>query len=203
MSSEAPLDFAARLLSKVQHIGLLATVRMGIRKAIRPLRVRRHRAHVLRQPYRVSPGELAAALGVTPGDLSAVVGRIRGSLNQRLPISAESVAAIRALYEQQAPGVLEATIESADRICGHVFDFLGSGPVALGTTIDWHRDFKTGCRWSPNQCFLDVAHGHEVGVDIKVAWELSRCHHLVLLAQTAHLSGDEKYARECLAQMTS
>ncbi len=203
MSSEAPLDFAARLLSKVQHIGLLATVRMGIRKAIRPLRVRRHRAHVLRQPYRVSRGELAAALGVTPGDLSAVVGRIRGSLNQRLPISAESVAAIRGLYEQQAPGVLEATIESADRICGHVFDLLGSGPVALGTTIDWHRDFKSGYRWNPDQCFLDVAHGHEVGVDIKVPWELSRGHHLVLLAQTALLSGDETYARECLAQMTS
>jgi hypothetical protein len=41
------------------------------------------------------------------------------------------------------------------------------------------------------------------GVDIKVPWELSRGHHLVLLAQTALLSGDEKYARECLAQMTS
>ncbi|MBK9112911.1 MAG: hypothetical protein IPM88_14885 [Nitrospira sp.] len=113
------------------------------------------------------------------------------------------MAAIRALYEQQAPAELEATVESADRICGHVFDLLGSGPVALGTTIDWHRDFKSGYRWNPDQCFLDVAHGHEVGVDIKVPWELSRGHHLVLLAQTALLSGDEKYARECLAQMTS
>lgn len=203
MGNEAPLDFAARLLSKVQHIGLLATVRMGIRKALRPLRSRRHRAHVLRQPYRVAKGELAAALGVTPEDLPAVMGRIRGSLAQRLPVSPESVAAIRALYEQQAPGEREATVESADRICGHVFDLLGSGPVALGTTIDWHRDFKSGYRWNPDQCFLDVAHGHEVEVDIKVPWELSRGHHLVLLAQTALLSGDQKYARECIAQMTS
>ena len=202
MGSEAPLDFAARLLSKVQHIGLLATVRMGIRKALRPFRSRRHRAHVLRQPYRIARGELAAALGVTPEDLPAVVGRIRGSLAQRLPVSPESVAAIRALYEQQAPAELEATVESADRICGHVFDLLGSGPVALGTTIDWHRDFKSGYRWNPDQCFLDVAHGHEVGVDIKVPWELSRGHHLVLLAQTALLTGAPTYARECIAQLT-
>src|SRR5436305_11310705 len=26
----------------------------------------------------------------------------------------------------------------------HTVDLLGSGPVALGTGIDWHRDFKTG-----------------------------------------------------------
>ncbi|MGC3976519.1 MAG: alginate lyase family protein [Nitrospira sp.] len=98
----------------------------------------------------------------------------------------------------------EATIASADRICGHVFDLLGSGPVALGETIDWHRDFKSGYRWNPEQCFLDVGHGHhEAGVDIKVPWELSRGYHLVLLAQATLLTGDSKYAQECLSQLTS
>ncbi len=203
MADKAELDIATRLLSTVQQIGWLATVRMGFRKALRPWLTRRHRAHVLRQPYRVERSDLAAAFGVTPEDLPAVIKRVRLALTQRLPVSAESVATIRKLYEQRAPEVRHATIESADRICRHVFDLLGSGPTELGAMIDWHRDFKSGYRWNPDQCFLDVAHGHEAGVDIKVPWELSRGHHLVLLAQAALLTSDPKYAKECLAQLSS
>lgn len=203
MADETELNFAARLLSKAQHIGWFATVRMGVRKALRPWLGSRHHARVLRQPYRVERQDLADAFGVNSEDLPAVVEKVRLALTQRLPVSPASVAAIRALYEQQAPGVLEATIESADRICGHVFDLLGSGPVALGATIDWHRDFKSGYRWNPEQCCLDVAHGQEAGVDIKVPWELSRGHHLVLLAQATLLTGDATYAKECLSQLSS
>ena len=203
MANEADLSFADRLLSKAQHIGWLPTVRMGFRKALRPWLTRRHRAHVLRQPYQVGRRELAGAFGINPNDLFAVVEHIRVALPQRLPVSPDRVAAIRRVYEQQAPGLYEATIESADRVCRHVFDLLGSGPIALGATIDWHRDFKSGYRWNPEQCFLDVAHGHEAGVDIKVPWELSRGHHLVLLAQASLLTGDAKYAQECVTQLSS
>ena len=203
MADETALDAATRLLSKAQQIGWFATVRMGFRKALRPWLRKRHRAHVLRQPYRVERRDLAAAFGVTPEHLPAAVKRVRLALTQRLPVSPESVVTIRELYEQRAPEVRRATIESADRICRHVFDLLGSGPTDLGATIDWHRDFKSGYRWNPDQCFLDVAHGHEAGVDIKVPWELSRGHHLVLLAQAALLTGDLKYTKECLAQLNS
>lgn len=203
MADDAELDFATRLLSKAHHIGWLATVRMGFRKALRPFLTRRHRAYVARQPYRVGKRELADAFGVEPKDLLTVVGRVRSALTQRLPVSPDRAEAIRRVYEQQAPGLREATVEAADRICGHVFDLLGSGPIALGATIDWHRDFKSGYRWNPEQCFLDVAHGHEAGVDIKVPWELSRGYHLVLLAQTTLLTGDPKYATECMAQLSS
>lgn len=203
MAHDPELDVVARLGSKAQHIGWLATVRMGFRKALRPWRKSRHRAHVLQRPYRVDRQDLAVAFGVTLEALPAAAERMRTVLAQRLPVSSNSVAAIRAFYEQQAPRMREATIESADRICDHVFDLLGSGPVALGATIDWHRDFKSGYRWNPELCFLDVAHGHEAGVDIKVPWELSRGHHLVLLAQATLLTGDHKYARECLRQLSS
>ncbi len=61
MASEVELDVATRLLSKAQQIGWVATVRMGVRKALRPWLTWRHRAHVLRQPYRVEKQDLAAA----------------------------------------------------------------------------------------------------------------------------------------------
>ena len=167
---------------------------MGIRKIFRPLLSRWHRMQFTRRTYRVDRQDLAAALGSSPAEILSVLSRMRGELTHRLPISPDDVPTIRHFYQQQASGLFEATIESAGRICDHVFDLLGSGPVPLGRTIDWHRDFKSGYRWNPEQCFLDVAHGNQAGVDIKVPWELSRGQHFVLLAQAALLTGDAKYA---------
>jgi hypothetical protein len=54
----------------------------------------------------------------------------------------------------------------------------------LGTyrPIDWHLDFKSGYRWDRSAWYMDIPVGHAPGVDVKVPWELSRCHHLVALA---------------------
>jgi uncharacterized heparinase superfamily protein len=175
---------------------------MAVSKAMRPLASKWHRMQVSRHPYRIGRDELAAALGCSLEDLLSVAARVGQELTRRLPVAASDVPAIRSLYQQRAPGLLEATVESADLVCDHVFDLLGSGPVMVGDRIDWHRDFKSGYRWNPDLCFLDIAHGHEAGVDIKVPWELSRGHHLVLLAQTALLTGDNKYSGECAAQMS-
>ncbi|MBN8539919.1 MAG: heparinase II/III family protein [Deltaproteobacteria bacterium] len=48
--------------------------------------------------------------------------------------------------------------------------------------IDWHLDFKSGFRWDEGAYWTSVPYGHLAGVDVKVPWELSRCHHLVWLA---------------------
>jgi uncharacterized heparinase superfamily protein len=96
-----------------------------------------------------------------------------------------------------------ALLARADLLCDHVFDLLGSGPVALGATIDWHRDFKSGLRWEPRYtgdlCLVDLSND----ADVKVCWELSRDQHFVTLGQAFVLSGDEKYAREFVAQLDS
>jgi hypothetical protein len=135
-------------------------------------------------------------------EIPAVVGRVGAALACRLPVSPGHAPVIRALYADRAPKALAAMIESADNICNHVFDILGSGPVALGDVIDWHLDFKSGHRWDARQFYLDFPPEQSEGVDIKVPWELSRGHHLVLLAQTALLTGETKYSTECMAQMT-
>ncbi|MBI4003142.1 MAG: alginate lyase family protein, partial [Nitrospira defluvii] len=202
MNNDPPIDLSERIRSKIRSVGLGATFRMGVRKAVRPLVSLWHHAQTTRRSYQLDRKELAVALGTSPEEVLAVVARMRSDLVRRLPVASGDVPAIRSLYQERAPGLLEATIESADQVCDHVFDLLGSGPVALGETIDWHRDFKSGYRWNPDQCFLDITPGHKAGVDIKVPWELSRGQHLVLLAQTALLAGESKYSSECVAQMT-
>lgn len=203
MIVDPAISAGERIRAKLRGVGVYATLRMVILKVLRPLVARWQRMRIGRRPYQVDREALAGALGTTPDQIGFVTARMKTNLGHRLPFAPDDVPAIQAFYRQQAPDVLAATIESADQICDHVFDLLGSGPVSLGETIDWHRDFKSGYRWNPGLCFLDIPHGQGDGVDIKVPWELSRGHHLVLLAQTALLTGDAKYSRECATQMTA
>lgn len=92
-------------------------------------------------------------------------------------------------------------ISSADRICEHKFDLLGSEETFLGDSIDWHIDFKTGYKWSPKKFYKDVEIPYGKG-DIKVPWDLSRFQHLTLLGEAYQLAGDEKYAIEFRKQVS-
>lgn len=201
MSRDRPLTGTERLRAKLHHLGLGATGLMLVRKALRPWSTRRHRRQATSERYAVGKDGLAAALGTSAQGLEAAVAAIRQQLAQRMPVQPGDRPTIRERYRQQAPDQLRATLEAADQICRHVFDLLGSGPVALGDRIDWHRDFKSGFRWDPTAPFMDIAEGRGNGVDIKVPWELSRGQQVVLLAQAAWLSGESRYARECVAQM--
>ncbi len=55
--------------------------------------------------------------------------------------------------------------------------------------IDWHCDFYSGYRWSPDSFFLDIRVAPVLGVDIKVPRELSRFQHL-----SALVYGDQERA---------
>jgi hypothetical protein len=98
------------------------------------------------------------------------------------------------------PGPAAAIVREAEALLRHEFDLLGSGPVALGGRLPWHVDFKTGRRWPVRHC-----HDYEVNQldqpsDVKVPWELSRCQHFARLGQAYWLTGDERYAREFVAE---
>lgn len=43
--------------------------------------------------------------------------------------------------------------------------------------IDWHKDFKSGYRWSSDDWYFTIHPGTVPGTDIKVPWELSRFYH--------------------------
>lgn len=116
---------------------------------------------------------------------------MRRELSRRFP----------AVPGELASKLLEPELRAAaDQIRDHMFEILGSGPVDLGDRIDWHRDFKTGYRWDPHRYFADIAIGAITGADIKVPWELSRGHQLVVLAQAWRVTGDRKYSQEAARQ---
>ncbi|EDS78653.1 conserved hypothetical protein [Clostridium botulinum C str. Eklund] len=48
--------------------------------------------------------------------------------------------------------------------------------------IDWQLDFKSGYRYSAKRWYKDQPVGKDLGVDIKVPWELSRMQHLPQMA---------------------
>ncbi len=134
--------------------------------------------------------------------------RRRAGLRAKMPaaspaffVDSGSVRERIALLDRHLPEARARAIAAADEVLRHRFDLLGSGPVTLGPEIDWHCDFKTGWRW-PLVHHLRLTHPPLTSPhDVKVPWELSRCHHLVTLGRAYAFSGDERYAREFVAQV--
>ena len=80
--------------------------------------------------------------------------------------------------------------------------FLNSGSGNFHE-IDWHLDPVHGKRAPLDPWFKIPFLDFAVVGDHKVTWELNRHQHLVTLAKARLLSGDEKYARELMAQWRS
>ena len=115
------------------------------------------------------------------------------------PIAAHQTAmAIKSAYPRHA----ERTRAAAERAVEHVVDLLGSGPVKLGQRIDWQCDFKTGIAWPADVLAddIEVVRSDDPS-DIKVPWELSRCHHWVTLGRAYAQDADPRYAAEFANQL--
>src|SRR5882672_6156245 len=107
-----------------------------------------------------------------------------------------------ARFEREYPDMRAAIVQAADAVLRHEFDLLGSGPRRLGTPLPWHTDFKTGRRW-PLMYGADIEYNElDRPTDVKVPWELSRCQHFTRLGQAYWLTGDERFAAECVAETT-
>jgi hypothetical protein len=116
------------------------------------------------------------------------------------------------LMQRQFPQLVVEIVEEAEKVCQHVFDLLGSGPVNLDQFAEqhggreacgylpWHHDFKTGYRWSQKKFHKEIEIPYGIA-DIKVPWELSRLVHAAVLGQAYWLTDDEKYAQEFVRQV--
>ena len=103
----------------------------------------------------------------------------------------------RTYGELAGAGDAERILAAAQRALRHEVDLLGSGPTALGTTIDWHQDFKSGLRFAPGY-FRDIDYARlDEPCDVKVPWELSRLQWLIPAGQAWLLTGDERFASGC------
>jgi hypothetical protein len=107
-----------------------------------------------------------------------------------------------ASLKQVFPGQADDIVLRAEKICHHCFDLLGYEDLDYGAKIDWHSDVVNGKR-GPRKPWFKVKYLDfgEVG-DSKITWELNRHQHFVTLAKAYWLTGDDKFAREVLAQWT-
>jgi len=161
-------------------------------------------------PLYISDGDLLQA-SIEFSTLDEMISFIRGDRPSFLidPYIKEELCS---LIQRQFPQVKKEILEEAEKICLHVFDLLGSGPVNLDEFIEknggkracgylpWHFDFKVGHRFNPKKYYKEIkpAYGK---ADIKVPWELSRFQHIVPLGQAYWLTGDERYAQEFVCQI--
>ncbi len=110
------------------------------------------------------------------------------------PFPAMTEPVTEKVYEKHCPGDAARIRAAAGMAVERRVDLLGSGPVALGKPIDWHRDFKSGHAW-PLKSFrrLDVLDLDNPS-DVKAPWELSRLQWLIPAGQAYLLDGEERYA---------
>ncbi|MEX5216607.1 MAG: heparinase II/III family protein [Nitrospira sp.] len=201
MTQDSPATYWEMIRVRLRTVGPGRVALVGMGKLMRPLAHRWRRMRAAHPPVMMGDRDLARALHVQERELPGCVAEVRRAMGRRLPTGPGDASTLRSLYREQAPDELESCVQSADRLCEHVFDLLGSGPISLGERIDWHRDFKSGFRWDPDAHYFEVAQRVESGVDIKVPWELSRCQHLPVLAQAYLLTGRPRYAQEVTSQI--
>ncbi|MDX3614894.1 alginate lyase family protein [Streptomyces europaeiscabiei] len=100
------------------------------------------------------------------------------------------------------PDAAKRLVAEADRLMDGHAEFFGVNRDDLADP-DWFHDPKTGRR-APGGYAFDVPYRDEdlVG-DIKQIWELSRHHHLTVLAAAYAITGDERYAERVAGHLRS
>ncbi|MFI7007530.1 alginate lyase family protein [Streptomyces sp. NPDC050145] len=153
----------------------------------------------LRRLSRMDPREVAGRVGDTvrrrrwrsaPPEAPAVTG---ARFTAALP--AKALADV-------APDAVKRLVAEADRLMDGHAEFFGVVREDLAAP-DWRFDPKTGRR-APSGYAFDVPYRDEDAVgDIKQIWELSRHHHLTVLAAAYALTGDERYAERVAEHLRS
>lgn len=94
-------------------------------------------------------------------------------------------------------------VDAADGILAGRWDVLGTARPDVADP-DWFLDPVTG-RYAPQDpyAFLIDHRDEEVTGNVKSVWELSRHHHLTVLAAAFWLTRDERYAENAAAQLRS
>ena len=96
-----------------------------------------------------------------------------------------------------------AVIRAADALLDGRWSVLGIQRVDV-LDPDWFWDPVTGRRAPQDQLCFSIDHRDEaVTGNVKSVWELSRHHHLTVLASAFWLTGDDKYAEVVAAQLRS
>ncbi|MFD5776098.1 heparinase II/III family protein [Streptomyces fungicidicus] len=100
------------------------------------------------------------------------------------------------------PDAVKRLVAEADRLMAGHAEYFGVARDDLADP-DWWYDPKTGRR-APDGYAFDVPYRDEEAVgDVKQIWELSRHHHLTVLAAAYAVTGNERYAERVAEHLRS
>lgn len=101
------------------------------------------------------------------------------------------------------PAVKRGTLHAADALMAGHWQLLGAERHDMGDP-DWFYDPVTGRRAPQLPYCFKVDHRDEaVTGNVKQIWELSRLHHVTVLAAAYALSGEDRYAERAAAHLSS
>jgi hypothetical protein len=98
------------------------------------------------------------------------------------------------------PSRVEEILQDAEAICEHRFRIFSYPEVACGPKIPWRRDLVHGAESSLDHHSLIATLDFQSVGDSKIVWEISRIQHFFALCEAYLLTGEERFAEECLAQ---
>jgi len=101
-------------------------------------------------------------------------------------------------------GEVSALVAQADAILEGRWPIFSVQADLAGADPDWFRDPMTSHATCPDRYFADVPYRDEAQVgNVKALWEVSRQHHVSLLAAAYHQTGEERYAERAVAHLHS
>ncbi len=162
----------------------------------------------LRRLRRMSPTEMAsrgldrahqrawASRQVRAGEDGEIVAGLRTARTGPVPLPPEA-------RESVSPEARREVIDAADRLLAGEWSVLGVARTDI-VSPDWFADPVTGRRSPDGTYAFRIDHRDEaVTGNVKAVWELSRHHHLTVLATAYWLTDDERYAEVVDRQLRS
>jgi uncharacterized heparinase superfamily protein len=145
----------------------------------------------------------SARNGVQDGATELVADRISKFAVQAFFPQFSQRAEIREIMEKRFAAERIGIIARAERIIHGRFDLLGLTDLNFGEPIDWRAE-PTSKKSSPLSHWSQIDYlNPEVTGDKKVTWELNRHQFLVTLGQAYLVTGDERYAENFVALVSS
>src|SRR5690348_7066917 len=133
---------------------------------------------------------------VRPGQIAAAVPRLAGERSFTRALPPDTAARIPAAARADV-------LDAADRLLQGEWEVLGVVRTDL-VQPDWFRDPVTGRQSPSGRYAFRINHRSEEQTgNVKQVWEISRLHHLTLLASAWFLSHDEAYAARVAKQLRS
>src|SRR5579864_4018542 len=103
-------------------------------------------------------------------------------------------------FRKHFPSRVETILQRAEAICEHRFRIFSYPEVQCGPRIPWRRDLVHGVESRlDHYSRIATLDFRSVG-DSKIVWEINRFQYFFTLCEAYLLTGEERFAEECLTQ---